>query len=332
MKGRKPLATKVAVDAIKEFTGDNGITIRKTDLARVLCERHPELFESVENARTVIRYVTQSSGTTLKSHVKTTVEWKPLQLPEQEKNDYSKYVIDSKKIAILSDIHFPYADLKALDIALQYIFEWQPDCIILNGDTIDMYMMSNFCRDPRQRSVKYELDVTRSFLQQLRERFPDVKIVYKEGNHCERYQKKILERLPEIIELEWTKLEYALGLNQLNIDYVGNKRIIRAGHLNILHGNEFSKGFIAPVNVARGFYMKAKSNVIAGHHHRISEHFETDLAGKTIGAWSTGCLCELHPHYMPINSWQHGFATVDIVDNDGNFRVKNLKIMNGEIL
>jgi hypothetical protein len=34
---------------------------------------------------------------------------------------------------------------------------------------------------------------------------------------------------------------------------------------------------------------------------------------------------------MPINEWQHGFATVEIISNDGNFRVQNIEIIDGEI-
>jgi predicted phosphodiesterase len=330
MKGRKPLATKVAVDAIKEFTGYNGIRIKKTDLARILCGRHPELFESVENARTVIRYVTKSSGELLKGQAKTVAEWKPLQLPEQEKNDYSKYVIHSKKIAILSDIHFPYADLKALDIALQYIFEWQPDCIVLNGDIIDCYQLSFYERDPRKRSFKYELDILRSFFVQLCERFPNTKIVFRSGNHERRYERRILQQVPELIDLEMFTFDNVIKAREHGIDYVGNKRLIKAGHLNIAHGDEFVGGSASPVNPARGYYMKAKTNIICGHNHRTSNHVERDINDKIIGAWSIGCLSELNPSYMPINNWNLGFCTVEI---DGEeFRVNNMKIINGKIL
>jgi hypothetical protein len=173
--------------------------------------------------------------------------------------------------------------------------------------------------------------MVRSFISQLVKLFPKTRIIYKAGNHCERYEKKIMKNLPQFIDLGWMTLETALHWEQpYKIEVVKNKRIIKAGHLNICHGHEFAKGFIAPVNVARGFYLRAKTNIIAGHHHRISEHIETDINNKTVGAWSTGCLCELHPQYMPNNNWQHGFATVEINGND--FKVNNIKIINGKIL
>ena len=173
----------------------------------------------------------------------------------------------------------------------------------------------------------------RNFIAQLVETFPKARIVYKEGNHCERYEKKILQRIPEFIDLGWMTLETAIHWEQrYRIEMVKNKRIIKAGHLNILHAHELSKGFTAPVNPARGFFIKTKANTIGGHHHQSSEHIETDLNGTVIGCWSTGCLCELHPYYMPVNRWNHGFATVEIINNKGDFRVKNMKIIKGEIL
>jgi predicted phosphodiesterase len=323
---------EIAKEVIDEFTDADGVCkYSKKKLAEILHHRYPVLFSNTEAARSVIRNITGANGNrNVKAVVSGRVEWKGFKLPEQEKNDYSKVIVDQKRIGILSDIHFPYADLKALNAAVSALMKFEPDCIILNGDTIDFYQASNFERDPRKRSIKYEIDVTREFLAQLRDLFKKARIIYKAGNHDERYEKKILERLPEFIDLEWTQLEYALGLNQFGIEIVKNKRLIKAGHLNIGHGHELSKGFIAPVNVARGFYMKTKSNFIGGHHHRTSENIEQDINGKLIGAWSTGCLCDLAPHYAPVNSHNHGFAMVEIDGED--FKVHNMKIINGKVL
>jgi hypothetical protein len=85
------------------------------------------------------------------------------------------------------------------------------------------------------------------------------------------------------------------------------------------------------VNPARGFFLKTKANFLGGHHHASSTHTESDINDNIIGAWSMGCLCELHPHYHPINKWNHGMATVEI-DRSGEFNVNNIKIINGKVL
>jgi hypothetical protein len=56
-----------------------------------------------------------------------------------------------------------------------------------------------------------------------------------------------------------------------------------------------------------------------------------DLDGNVVGCWSTGSLCELRPSYSPlVSNAQHGFAHI-LVDNNGDFTVKNYQIIKGKI-
>ena len=93
-----------------------------------------------------------------------------------------------------------------------------------------------------------------------------------------------------------------------------------------LHSCTFS-----PVNIARGLFLKAKVSAMQGHNHQTSEHTETDMNGRITTTWSVGCLSELHPMYMPLNKWNHGFAFVE-VQPDGDFQVQNKRIHKGEVL
>jgi hypothetical protein len=54
------------------------------------------------------------------------------------------------------------------------------------------------------------------------------------------------------------------------------------------------------------------------------------MNGNITTTWSVGCLSELHPMYMPLNKWNHGFAIVDIDKED--FQVTNKRIHNGKVL
>ena len=105
---------------------------------------------------------------------------------------------------------------------------------------------------------------------------------------------------------------------------------MKAGSLNIIHGHEFSSGFFSPVNIARGLFLRGKVSAMQGHNNSSSEHTESDMNGKITTTWSLGCLCELHPAYLPLNKWNLGCAVVDI---DGeNFDVRNKRIYKGKIL
>jgi hypothetical protein len=49
-----------------------------------------------------------------------------------------------------------------------------------------------------------------------------------------------------------------------------------------------------------------------------------------VTTWSLGCLCELHPAYLPINKWNWGFGIVDI-EKGGDFEVRNHTIYKGKV-
>jgi hypothetical protein len=103
------------------------------------------------------------------------------------------------------------------------------------------------------------------------------------------------------------------------------------GNLNIAHGHEFPSGISSPVNIARGLYLRAKANAICGHHHKTSSHTETNINDEIVITYSVGCLCELHPLYMPINSWNHGLALITVT-KDGDVDVQNKRIKDGRIV
>jgi hypothetical protein len=113
------------------------------------------------------------------------------------------------------------------------------------------------------------------------------------------------------------------------IEIIADKRIMKAGELNIIHGHEYPGAF-SPVNIARGLFTRGKVSAMQGHNHQTSEHTEADMNGKITTTWSLGCLSELHPLYMPLNKWNHGFAFVEI-DGD-EFQVQNKRIYKGKVL
>jgi hypothetical protein len=115
------------------------------------------------------------------------------------------------------------------------------------------------------------------------------------------------------------------------ITYITDKQVIEVDeNLSILHGHEFRESVMAPVNAARGLFLRAKSCAIAGHLHQTSEHTESTVQGKMIATWSTGCLCDLHPKYMPINRWNLGFCVVTV--GSKGFQVDNKKIIDSRVV
>lgn len=234
------------------------------------------------------------------------------------------------KALILSDIHIPYHDRGALYRALEYGKNEKANLIILNGDALDFFSLSFFEKDPRQRDFKYELKTARKLFRLIRDEFPDAEIVYKEGNHEERYVRYLRVKAPELLDIADFELKKVLHLDEYGIKLIDNKRPIRLGELNIIHGHEYRFAISNPVNPARGLFLKAKAFATCGHFHQTSHHTDKTVEQKIIATWSSGCLCDLHPEYMPLNNWAHGFQFV-VVDKNGRFDMHNRIIRRNRI-
>lgn len=314
----------------------------KAALARMLYDQNKALFSGVEDARQAIRYVTGAQGATRRkginpADVKMYKNGKhnPYDLPEQQHNNNEPNVIPVRKglrLGLLSDIHLPYQCNESLTLALDYLKKRKVDILYLNGDVVDAYEISSFERDPSKKNFAEEIRIARRFLEALRKAFRRTTIYYKEGNHEARLQSFLRRKAPELLGFEVLELKSLLKLDDLGIKHVPSKVITKFGKIIIVHGHEFAKGFTAPVNPARGFFLKAKANVIGGHYHQDSSHSENTLAGKQLVAYSTGHLADPHPEYLPHNNWSHGFADITITSDAGDFVVNKYKIIDGHVI
>lgn len=317
----------------REYRNKYGMDMPTHRLARIMYNENRLLFKDKENARSILRAIEGKQGGDYNikaTHPHTKRPLNPYKLPESDETIYEPFILNHKKIAVFSDIHLPFHSIQALTAALDYAKKEKPDCILLNGDIIDAFQLSRFVKDPKKRHFAEELNMFREFFHILKKTFPNAKIVFKLGNHEERYEHFLWTKAKELEGVDEFKFENIIKARAEGIDVVGEKRIIQAAGLNIIHGHEFSTGFFSPVNVARGLYLRGKTSAMQGHNHQSSEHTESDMNGKITTTWSVGCLAELHPAYAPINKWNHGFA---IVETDGDsFDVRNKRIYKGKVL
>lgn len=311
-------------------------------LARKIYKDKPLLFKDVEAARTRVRYYRGHSGDNHRTSLEDKRNVKPIThdtrnaycLPESAAEPKHPFILPKacNNILLISDLHIPYHDVEAISAAIKYGVDNKVNTVFINGDVMDFHMLSRFEKNPHARSVKDEFDMTRAVLQKIRDIFPDAAIYWLKGNHCKRYEKWLYAKAPEIFDDEYYQLENRLQLNDLRIKLLDDMQLVKAGKLFISHGHLMIRGVFAPVNAARGLYMQAKVSTIIGHTHSVSEHSEKNLKDELTTCWSMGCLCELRPDYNPFaNKYSHGFAHV-VVDNKGDFTVKNMRILNGKIV
>jgi hypothetical protein len=87
--------------------------------------------------------------------------------------DFGAYPLRGvKRALLLFDVHLPYHDEEALELAVQHGIDSGCDCVILVGDFMDFYACSFWEKDPRQRDFAGELNTGREMLKSIREAFP----------------------------------------------------------------------------------------------------------------------------------------------------------------
>ena len=316
-------------DKAKEYRAKYGDEMPTLKLARIMHGENRELFNSVEDARSFLRSLEGKGWHPKGTERQPDRPRNPYKLPDSEETIYEPLRIDAARVLVLSDIHVPYHSIDALTACFDYAKDEKPDAVLLNGDTIDFFALSRFVKDPKARSFAHELAAFRQLFEVVREIF-GCRIYFKLGNHELRYDHYLWMKAGELAGVEEFKLENIIQARAEGIEVIHDKTIVKLGDLNVLHGHEFGGSIFSPVNIARGLFLRGKVSAMQGHNHQTSEHTESNMNGDITTTWSLGCLCELHPAYLPINKWNHGFAIVD-VDGD-NFHVRNKRIHKGVIL
>lgn len=335
VKGNQNAATykkQIVVEYLEKFPKST-----TNSIARLIYDTFPLDFNNFESVRSMVRKYRGERGESNVTVLSQRTEDQRKQamshkLPESDYTTTAPFIIPKgqNNILILSDIHFPYQDNQALELAINYGIEQGVNAVYLNGDILDFFQLSRFTKDRRLRDLAGELQIGRDFLKLMQETF-NCPIYYKIGNHEKRYEDYLMIKAPELLGIDDFKLEQLLRFREFGVTLVKDKQMALAGKLPILHGHEWHGGFAPPVNPARGLFMKAKESALVGHHHRTSEHTEKSLSGQVTTTWSTGCLCGLQPDYQPYNNYNHGFAHVK-VDKDGNYELKNIRIIDYKIV
>jgi predicted phosphodiesterase len=307
-------------------------------LAKRLNDEHPAIFPTIERARNAVRYCRGAIGSENRQHTKgRDTMRKPRKagelppLPKSIEKEWEPFTTDARRILVLSDLHIPHHSVQAIDAALAFGDDFNPDAILINGDLFDFYQISRFDKNPTLPGIASELCAGGQFFDHLRARFPKAQLLYKLGNHDERWAAylfraaPLLADIPEIVK-GW---EVPAGIQRNSVTVIGEQRPIMLGKLMVLHGHEKGRGISSPVNPARGAFLRLLCNVLEGHGHRQSEHEERTADDRLIVCRTTACLCGLWPDYAKVNKWGHGFAIVE-VDRDGEYEVQLKRIRHGK--
>jgi len=227
----------------------------------------------------------------------------------------------SRSIVVTSDWHIPFQDKEALKLFLNFLYEYQPDELILNGNINDM---TAFSSHPKLRELanvfstgKPEREEWFAIAHLLRQILPDGKITYI-GSQChEGWLDQWSQLSPILVDDVNYSIPGWLKLNEFGIDYepevvdvLGNKELL------VTHGTVArSKGG----NSAYATMEQEGTSIIQGHTHRLAQVFKTTSIGETV-AVESGCLCNRTPWYhlkgrRLMMDWQQGFVLVNTKGN-----------------
>lgn len=340
------MATKeTKCDVLRRLAKANPNTT-KSQLARIALRRYPGMFSSFDVARTAVRDIFGAHGTLKRAITANKEMFAPYGtvfdgIPKPKQDLVWKPVdVNNDCSLVLSDLHVPWHEPDALRPALDYGLEHNADCIILMGDISDCYALSKFTHERSKEYLADSLRATWTILCLIRDAFPKARIIYKLGNHEERWLDFFCHHGRELFEMAFTRFAFVMqtpkvfGVNSernLDIDWVEDRVPLRIAKLWLLHGHELPKAPSNPVNAARNTQLKTGECVLVGHWHQSSKHRVTTLADRVITCFSQGCLCNLHPRYSPFNpTWMHGFSLVHR-DDENNFTVEDKIVLGGKV-
>lgn len=241
--------------------------------------------------------------------------------------DYRSYVVSGNhRIAFLTDMHVPFHDRQAIELAVSIIRDFNPTMIIVGSDGVDFYSLSRWSKNPDRRSnLQDDLDQWTLLTREIQDMVSSEYIAIP-GNHEARLKRWLWDH-GEISSLRALELESVMGLNDLGIKMVDE--VVFDGALVIKHGDTVRKnsGYSAAAELAREHY---QISTLTGHTHRGGVVAVKTRYNTVYGAEGF-CLCNLSPEYVNNPDWQHGTVLATVHDRETTFESVPFHSRNGRM-
>ena len=129
----KKLSAKLAREACERFP-----TLPDRAVARFILENNDGVYESLEQARSSVRYARGHNGKKARKNNKAVVSADRVsRMPTSWRKIREPYNLPAGCWLVLSDVHVPYHEEKAIGAAIQWGQLNKVDGIFLNGDLFD---------------------------------------------------------------------------------------------------------------------------------------------------------------------------------------------------
>lgn len=254
------------------------------------------------------------------------------------------------KLLVLSDIHVPYEDKKAVSAALEFARKRKVKDVVLLGDIGDFHPVSRFDKDPNTSTLKQEIEALDGFLTRLQSRFNIV--AWMDGNHEERLRSYISKNAEQLKWIDAIKVPGLLRLDERGIPYYTYNEPFQPHPLLVLvHGHRYGK------TAAKNNLMEYGLSGASGHSHRqsmwvtnrggghiwdikghkelllprIRVDMETHLTWVEAGHFADVEQIDYVQGKGDWMNWQQGGLLLDIDDSGSEAIFEPFRIVNGKI-
>lgn len=209
-------------------------------------------------------------------------------------------------ILIVSDCHHPYVDRKAWNLMLKVGKDLKPKHVYIIGDFLDCYSVSSHSKLPPQAlQFRKEVDAGLAALDQL-DALKATNKVYIAGNHCDRLERYLQEKAPELFD--FVSIPQIMELKERGWKYVPYKHDTRLGKLWLTHDVG-----TAGRNAAYKALDTYEHSIITGHTHRMCYTVEGNATGEVklsamFGWLGDASKVDYMQRQLVLKNWVLGFG------------------------
>jgi predicted phosphodiesterase len=223
---------------------------------------------------------------------------------------------------VMADFHSPYQDKKLIKLVSEFIKEFKPGEIVLDGDILNYAAYGSHGK--RKNETPYE-EVNEDHVAanlMLDELLPNRKteLIWLDGNH-DKWQDDYFTENPNFFDdsiHRYSKLQLKKRGFGMILPYKG---FYKAGKLNVTHG------FRAGVTAVRSHLIQDfHANFVMGHIHKSDTATSGNIEGKVMQGYSVGCMCKRDWNYSMFKNSNQGFG-IYFVQRNGNFSFYNVVVI-----
>jgi predicted phosphodiesterase len=315
-------------DIAREYIRANPDTPHRT-IARIMRADQPNMFASVEVARSAVRVAVGSNGKLSRANCKkddfTDAGRSKL---ERELDAVQAGIPDETDLPLLprsigcgdrwlaiGDLHIPEHSKTAIETQIWHAKKNGVKNVLFMGDAVEHSRTSRHPHDPNKADPYGELKALTGYVKFMRQEFKG-RIVYKAGNHENNLRRYVFEKAPELAEL--------VGFKRYGIEYIDDNVTLSMGKLSGIHGHEYKGG--SPLFPAQWLLRKARTCAFTFHFHKADTARGKTATDAVLSCWSVGCGRSLSPSWCTKNEWTWGHAIIDS-HIGGNFDFLNYLIL-----